>query len=109
MGDPGGRGGAGDALVRAFPFFAARARSDDSRETEQSQKTATALKRSWSALSLAETLSPFDLKRAEGHRSGERDSLPVSENALFSSKVGEADIDIVLDIQSIEMPPTLEV
>ena len=107
MGAAGGRGPTGDSLARAFPFFAARSRSEESRDHEQSQKTATALKRSWSALSLAEALSPFDLGRTQVECA---QVIPVdSEIASFACKIGEEDVEIVPDINVIELPPKLEV
>eukprot|EP00523_Entomoneis_sp_CCMP467_P011379 CAMPEP_0168719860 /NCGR_PEP_ID=MMETSP0724-20121128/1260_1 /TAXON_ID=265536 /ORGANISM="Amphiprora sp., Strain CCMP467" /LENGTH=2785 /DNA_ID=CAMNT_0008766435 /DNA_START=18 /DNA_END=8372 /DNA_ORIENTATION=- len=94
----------GSALVRAFPFFAARTRPDDRRENE-TRKAPTTLMRTWSALSLVDALSPFDLSEnrvANASRS--------NESACFSTSIGTGtEIDIVSDIRSIEMPPTLEV
>ncbi|KAL7561760.1 hypothetical protein ACA910_013300 [Epithemia clementina (nom. ined.)] len=107
MSSAGGRGSPGDSLARAFPFFATRSRPDESREAEQAQKSVTALKRTWSALSLAEALSPFDLGRSEAGIS--QDAPVESQKASFTCKVGEENIGVVSDITMMELPPKLEV
>jgi len=108
MGDTSNRGNSGDALVRAFPFFAARTRSEDT-STEQAQKSATALKRTWSALSLADALSPFDLAGSEDERKEARAVIPGSDTVVFPATIGKVEVDVIPDINKIEMPPTLEV
>ena len=106
MSSPSSRGFPGDSLARAFPFFSARPRSEDSRDSEQSQRSMTALKRSWSALSLAEALSPFDLSRSESDTERSRSDSGV---ALFTCRIGDEQLEVVPDISIIELPPKLEV
>lgn len=101
------RGSSTDSLARTSPFFAARSRSDETRDSEHSQNNVTALKRTWSALSLAETMSPFELGRSQTENP-EAPSID-SQMASFKCRIGEADIEIVPDIVLMEFPPKLEV
>lgn len=103
------------ALARAFPFLAARQRPDLSgggQESSSARQTARVgvLKRSWSALSLAESMQPVELVVAsDDSKTSSHVNATFSGDIVFPLKVGDLNVRLVADSVIVECPPKLNV
>jgi hypothetical protein len=90
-----------------FPFMSARQRADMLRMDAGFQRPA-ALKRTWSALSLAESMRPVELSVSDHAEAITDEGSP--ESASWKCKLGDSEIRLVVDSQSaVEIPPRLRV
>jgi hypothetical protein len=91
----------------AFPFMSARQRSDMLRMDAGFQRPAT-LKRTWSALSLAESMRAVELRVPDNAEAVADAGSP--ESASWKCKLGNSDVRLVAESHSaVEIPPQLRV
>jgi hypothetical protein len=92
----------------AFPFMSARQRSDIMLRTDAGFQRPAELKRTWSALSLAESMRPVELSVPDNAEAIADEGSP--ESASWKCKLGDSEVRLVAESQSaVEVPPQLHV
>ena len=96
------------SLSRSFPFIASRRRSSSE---DESPGNPTTLKRSWSALALAASMRPVDIKVPSV---GEESMIPpVQRNQpsapAWDCKVGSTEVRVTCRASAVELPPKVRV
>lgn len=100
-----------DERGAVFPFFASRLRSDtprgDSDDTLHNANRERALKRSWSALALNESMCPVDLNIPDELL--ESQQCDNSREYIWEYRLGDRRFRLLSDALNVECPPLLGV
>jgi len=99
-------------MGEAFSFMTARQRAEIMRLDEDGSSSSfqmpVALKRTWSALSLAECMRPLELNHLPDEASATTDTGTLPGLSRWKCKLGDSDIFIVSEAK-VELPPPIRI